>query len=60
MAILCWHHFLSLLAIIFIVTIMIFVGGIGAGYFASLVKDEPLRSKEEMRDQIFSYEETNE
>lgn len=51
---------LSLLAIIFIVTIIIFVGGIGAGYFASLVKDEPLRSKEEMRNQIFSYEETSE
>lgn len=53
-----WNLFL--LAIIFIVTITIFVGSIGAGYFASLVKDEPLRSKEDMREQIFSYDETSE
>ena len=51
---------LSLLASIFIITAFIFVGSVGAGYFASLIKDEPLRSKEEMRDQIFSYEETSE
>lgn len=51
---------LSLLAIIFITTVVILFGGIGLGYFASLVKDEPLRSKEEMREQIFSYEETSE
>ena len=38
----------------------IFAGSVGAGYFASLVKDEPLRSKEEMREQIFNYEETSE
>ncbi len=53
-----WNLFL--LAIIFLVTVTIFVGSVGAGYFASLVKDEPLRSKEEMREQIFSYEETSE
>lgn len=53
-----WNLFL--LAIIFIVTVTIFVGSVGAGYFASLVKDEPLRLKEEMREQIFSYEETSE
>ncbi|MCH7322423.1 penicillin-binding protein [Solibacillus sp. MA9] len=51
---------LSLLAVILITTVVILVGGIGFGYFASLVKDEPLRSKEEMREQIFSYEETSE
>lgn len=51
---------LSLLAVILITTVVILVGGIGFGYFASLVKDEPLRSKEEMRDQIFNYEETSE
>ena len=38
----------------------IFAVSVGAGYFASLVKDEPLRSKEEMREQIFNYEETSE
>ncbi|MGN7478049.1 transglycosylase domain-containing protein [Solibacillus silvestris] len=51
---------LTLLAIISIATALFFVGGVGAGYFASLTKDEPLRSKEEMREQIFSYEETSE
>lgn len=51
---------LTLLAVIFVATTLLFVGGIGAGYFASLTKDEPLRSKEEMREQIFSYEETSE
>lgn len=37
-----------------------FVGGLGAGYFASLVKEEPLRSKEEMTTAIYNYEETSE
>ncbi|AXI09721.1 penicillin-binding protein [Oceanobacillus zhaokaii] len=36
-----------------------FIGGIGAGYFASLVKDEPLRSAEEMEKDIYNYEETS-
>lgn len=35
-----------------------FVGGVGAGYFASLVKDEPIRSKAEMEKRIYNYEET--
>ena len=51
------------LALIFLVTFVIlgvFAVSVGAGYFASLVKDEPLRSKEEMRDMIFNYEETSE
>ena len=51
---------LTLLAVIFVATTLLFVGGVGAGYFASLTKDEPLRSKEETREQIFSYEETSE
>ena len=51
---------LVLLLIISLAALVFFVGGVGAGYFASLVKDEPLRSKEEMRAQIFSYEETSE
>lgn len=51
---------LLLLFIIFLATATVFVGAVGAGYFASLVKDEPLRSKEEMREQILNYEETSE
>ncbi|WP_067727512.1 transglycosylase domain-containing protein [Oceanobacillus damuensis] len=37
----------------------IFVGGIGAGYFASLVKDEPIRSYETMAQDIYNYSETS-
>ncbi|MEO4051915.1 transglycosylase domain-containing protein [Solibacillus sp. CAU 1738] len=51
---------LALLFIILLTTFTVFIGAIGAGYFASLVKDEPLRSKEEMREQILNYEETSE
>ncbi|WP_078432323.1 transglycosylase domain-containing protein [Metabacillus halosaccharovorans] len=36
-----------------------FAGGVGAGYFASLVKDEPVRSYEEMKNDIYNYEETS-
>ncbi|WP_242009792.1 transglycosylase domain-containing protein, partial [Halalkalibacter nanhaiisediminis] len=36
-----------------------FVGGTAAGYFASLVKDEPLRTANEMRTDIYDYEETS-
>ncbi|WP_249872023.1 transglycosylase domain-containing protein [Oceanobacillus saliphilus] len=39
--------------------LFIFVGGIGAGYFASLVKDEPLRSYETMAKDIYDYSETS-
>lgn len=51
---------LLLLFAIFIITSGVFAISVGAGYFASLVKDEPLRTKEEMREQILSYEETSE
>ncbi|MDQ0231070.1 transglycosylase domain-containing protein [Metabacillus malikii] len=37
-----------------------FAGGVGAGYFASLVKDEPVRSYENMRNDIYNYEESSE
>ena len=37
-----------------------FAGGVGAGYFASLVKDEPVRSYEGMKKDIYNYEETSE
>ncbi|UPG64830.1 transglycosylase domain-containing protein [Metabacillus endolithicus] len=36
-----------------------FAGGVGAGYFASLVKDVPIRSYENMRNDIYNYEETS-
>ncbi|UJL45088.1 penicillin-binding protein [Virgibacillus sp. NKC19-16] len=39
---------------------LFFAGGIGAGYFASLVKDEPVRSYESMEQDIYNYEETSE
>lgn len=37
-----------------------FAGGLGAGYFASLVKDEPIRSYDRMKKDIYNYEETSE
>ncbi|WP_273851079.1 transglycosylase domain-containing protein [Guptibacillus spartinae] len=37
-----------------------FAGGVGAGYFASLVKDEPIRSYDEMKSDVYNYEETSE
>ncbi|SHF79696.1 transglycosylase domain-containing protein [Ornithinibacillus halophilus] len=41
-------------------TIGLFVGvGIGAGYFASLVKDEEVRSYDSMEKAIYNYEETS-
>src|SRR5690625_1621605 len=33
--------------------------GLGAGYFASLVKDEPIRSYASMEEDIYNYEETS-
>lgn len=36
-----------------------FVGGVGAGYFASLVEDEPVRSEEELASNLYNYEETS-
>ncbi|MCZ0703231.1 penicillin-binding protein [Natronobacillus azotifigens] len=37
-----------------------FVGGVGAGYFASLIRDEPLRSEDSMVSAIYNYSETSE
>lgn len=53
-----WNLFL--LFLVFGLTLSVFAASVGAGYFASLVAKEPLRSKEEMRDAIFNYEETSE
>ncbi|MRX72734.1 peptidoglycan glycosyltransferase [Bacillus lacus] len=37
-----------------------FAAGIGAGYFASLVKDEPIRSEQQMMQEIQNFEQTSE
>src|SRR5699024_8232762 len=36
-----------------------FTTATGAGYFASLIKDEPIKSNEEMKRDIYNYEETS-
>lgn len=51
---------LSLLFMVGLLTLGVFGVSVGAGYFASLVKEEPLRDKEEMRSAVFNYEETSE
>nr|WP_081415858.1 transglycosylase domain-containing protein [Peribacillus kribbensis] len=51
------------LLLIFIIVAVLgasFAGGVGAGYFASLVKDEKVRSKEELQKDIYNYNETSE
>lgn len=53
-----WNLFL--LFIISCTALFVFASSVGAGYFASLVAKEPLRSKQEMRDEILTYEETSE
>jgi penicillin-binding protein 1B len=52
----------NLLLLFFIVLIIggAFAGGVGAGYFASLVKEEPIRPYESMKKDIYNYEETSE
>jgi len=52
-----WNLFL--IFILFVVMGLVFIGSIGAGYFASLVKHEPNMPKSEMRQAIFNYEETS-
>ncbi|MFD1038158.1 transglycosylase domain-containing protein [Virgibacillus byunsanensis] len=52
-----WNVVLFFLVVGFIG--MFFAGGIGLGYFASLVKDEPVRSYESMEMDIYNYEETS-
>ncbi|GGM26410.1 hypothetical protein GCM10011351_10120 [Paraliobacillus quinghaiensis] len=39
---------------------LFFAGGVGAGYFASLVKDETVRAEEDMEADIYNYSETSE
>ena len=51
---------MHLFLLLFIVLGIAFAGGVGAGYFASLVKDEPVRSYDRMKKDIYNYEETSE
>jgi len=51
---------LILLFVILIVLGGSFAGGVGAGYFAALVKKEPIRPYENMKKDIYNYEETSE
>ncbi|WP_233523035.1 transglycosylase domain-containing protein [Peribacillus saganii] len=51
---------LTLLTIVITIVGAAFAGGVGAGYFASLVKDEPIRSHSELKKNIYNYEETSE
>lgn len=53
-----WNLFLIFLVISFVG--LFFVAGAGAGFFASLVKDEPLRSYDSMKRAIYNYEEVSE
>jgi penicillin-binding protein 1B len=50
---------LIMIFVLFFVLGVVFVGSIGAGYFASLVKEEPLTSKKEMVSMVHNYEETS-
>lgn len=52
-----WNVILFFLIIGFIG--FVFAGGIGLGYFASLVKDEPVRTYAEMEKDIYNYAETS-
>lgn len=51
---------LAILLAIILVAGGVFAASVGAGYFASLVDEEKLRTPEEMRNEIYSYEETSE
>ncbi|RSK48237.1 penicillin-binding protein [Bacillus canaveralius] len=57
-----YQVFWNLLLIFLIILVLggAFAGGVGAGYFASLVKEEPIRSYESMKKDIYNYEETSE
>lgn len=51
------------LVLLFIILVVLggsFAGGVGAGYFAALVKDEQIRPYENMKKDIYNYEETSE
>jgi penicillin-binding protein 1B len=50
---------LTLVTVIVLVLGTAFAGGVGAGYFASLVKEEPIRPYDQMKKDIYNYEETS-
>ncbi|MGM0842686.1 MAG: transglycosylase domain-containing protein [Bacillota bacterium] len=50
---------LSLILVVLFVLGFVFAGGVGAGYFASLVKEEPIRPYDQMKKDIYNYEETS-
>jgi penicillin-binding protein 1B len=52
-----WNLFLIFLTVIILGGS--FGAGVGAGYFASLVKDEPIRSYSSMKKDIYNYNETS-
>ncbi|MGM9988863.1 MAG: transglycosylase domain-containing protein [Bacillaceae bacterium] len=54
-----FRNLIKTLAIIFVLLCM-FGAGIGAGYFASLVRNEPLKTKSELATDIYQYEEATE
>ncbi|MDM5315544.1 transglycosylase domain-containing protein [Fictibacillus sp. b24] len=52
-----WNMFL-IFTVLFILG-GVFAAGVGAGFFASLVKDEPVRAYSSMKEDIYNYEETS-
>ncbi|MFC4388200.1 transglycosylase domain-containing protein [Gracilibacillus marinus] len=57
------YHIIWNITLVFLSIFIIggfFAGGLGAGYFASLVADEKIQTKEEMTKAIYNYEETSE
>lgn len=50
---------LSLIFIIIVILGFSFAGGVGAGYFAALVKDESVRSKADLKKDLYNYEESS-
>lgn len=52
-----WNLFLLLITVVILGGA--FATGVGAGYFASLVKEEPVRSYDSMKKDIYNYTETS-
>src|SRR5699024_11482106 len=50
---------IALFFIVIGVLIGVFASGAGAGYFDSLVKDEPIEDYDEMKNEIYNYEENS-
>ncbi|WP_396136050.1 transglycosylase domain-containing protein [Bacillus sp. NEB1478] len=52
-----WNMFLVIASLVILCGV--FAAGVGAGFFASLVKDEPVRAFASMKNDIYNYEETS-